>query len=59
VCTTDRTSLQSAVDAYTTLEGRPPAAIADLVPTYLRTAPVGYQIDATGQVATVPGGPCA
>jgi hypothetical protein len=58
-CTTERTTLQTAIDAYTMLEGAPPTDEADLVTAgYLREASSMFDIDAAGTIVAAPGSAC-
>ena len=58
-CVTDRHEMQTALEAYTMLEGAPPANEAALVPAYLRTESALMDIDGTGHVVAAPGSGCA
>jgi hypothetical protein len=50
-------TVRVAVEAYTALNGEPPADLADLVPDLLVEQPVGWTI-VDGRVQPEPGGPC-
>lgn len=56
-CDLDRQAVEMAVDAYTALNGEPPATIEDLVPEFLRSISPNYFVGANGAVE-VYDGPC-
>jgi hypothetical protein len=57
-CVQARADLESALEAYTILNGGPPADEAALVPDYLRVASALMDIDPQGNVVASPGGGC-
>ena len=60
VCTTDRQTLESAMETYRAAEGSEPKTMADLVPDYLKTAPPDWTIkvgsDGTAKTVRTPAG---
>jgi hypothetical protein len=58
VCADDRATIQTAIDAFTTLEGRAPRSLAELVPNYLRSVPIAYALAADGSLQPAPGARC-
>jgi hypothetical protein len=57
-CGTDRGVLEQALDAYTMLEGGPPADEAALVPDYLREPSDLFDVTPDGAVVPAAGSPC-
>ena len=57
-CDQDRSTLEAAVEAYTELNGVPPASEADLVGAWLRTGVQRYDLAADGTVVAAPGSSC-
>ncbi|MFN8020604.1 MAG: hypothetical protein U0Q03_03655 [Acidimicrobiales bacterium] len=58
ICAIERTTLQTAVEAYIALKGAPPASEADLVGLLLREEVVSYDLDPTGAVVPAVGSNC-
>jgi hypothetical protein len=57
-CQADRQTLQTAIDAFTAMEGRPPSDETELVGTFIREVSIGFDISA-GALVPAPGSPCA
>lgn len=58
-CVTERDMLAQQVEAYTILEGAPPVNEAAMVPNYLRTESIYFDLDAAGNIVAAPGSGCA
>ena len=56
-CNADRTTLETAIEAYTTLEGEPPANEAALVGDWIREESALYDVE-NGVVVPVPDSGC-
>ena len=60
VCTTDRQTLETAMETFRAAEGTEPKTIADIVPAYLRVAPPDWTIkvgsDGTAKTVRTPAG---
>ena len=58
-CVTERDMLAQQVEAYTILEGKVPVTEAEMVPNYLRTESIFFDLDASGNIVAAPGSGCA
>jgi hypothetical protein len=58
VCQTERLTLQTAVEAYTALNGAPPATEAELVGDWLREESPRWDLDPSGAIVAAPDGGC-
>ncbi|MFZ4812504.1 MAG: hypothetical protein ACOYL9_14285 [Ilumatobacteraceae bacterium] len=57
-CTTDRSTIQTAMDAYFALEGSTPTESQLLESGLIRSVFKTWDIDAAGNVVPAPGSPC-
>lgn len=57
-CDADRRTLEQAVEAFTLLEGRPPATEAELVPDFVREESERFDV-VDGAVVATAGGACS
>jgi hypothetical protein len=57
-CFSDRKAVEAALEAYTMLEGKPPANEAAMVPDYLLAESQLMDIDAAGNVVAAPNSGC-
>lgn len=57
-CVTERSMMLQQVEAYTILEGKAPTTEAEMVPNYLRTASIYFDLDASGNIVAAPGSGC-
>ncbi len=59
-CDAERTTLQTAIEAFTLLEGAPPAAESDLVTEgYVKQLSALFDLDASGTLVPASGSTCA
>jgi hypothetical protein len=57
-CATERRSFQTALEAFTLLWNRPPVNELEMVPDYLHTESVYFDISPTGGIVAAPGSAC-
>ena len=57
-CDADRHTLETAIEAYTMVNGSPPANEAALVPSMLRSELDTFDMAPDGSVLVAPGSPC-
>jgi hypothetical protein len=57
-CAITRTTLETAVEAYTAMNGVPPSSQDELIGLFLAEPARGFQIGAAGVVEPIPNGPC-
>jgi hypothetical protein len=57
-CDADRKTLETAIEAYTLMNGAPPASEAALVGTMLRSAITTFDVAPDGSVVVAPGSLC-
>ena len=58
-CVTERSMMLQQLEAYTILEGMVPVDEAAMVPNYLRSESIYFDLDAAGNVVAAPGSGCA
>jgi hypothetical protein len=57
-CQADHVTLETAIEAFTTLNGAPPASEAELVGDWLREPSTLWDLDAAGALVPAPGSGC-
>lgn len=57
-CSLERASLEQILETFTILEGHAPTLETDLVPNYLRSESVMFDITAEGALVPAPGSGC-
>jgi hypothetical protein len=58
-CVAERRNMQMAIESFTTLEGRPPATEAEMVPLYLRIESPYMDLGPNSTIIAAPGSGCA
>lgn len=57
-CDTDRLTLETAIEAFVAMEGRPPTDEAELVGTFLRAESPSFDVAPDGTLIPAPGSTC-